>query len=130
LPGLRDLAVALGVRITVAACVGTSAGCGAATDDRPAQWSIISATITEPACATVSCHSAIAQRGGVDLHARQIGYDSLVNGAYVIAGDAADSSLTFLMNGAGSLRMPPDNPLSGDDILLIEKWIQAGALDD
>ena len=53
-------------------------GCNGATDDRPATWSFISATITEPSCATVNCHSAITHQGGVDLSAREIGYQTLV----------------------------------------------------
>ncbi len=53
-------------------------GCGGTTDDRPPKWSFISATIMEPSCATVNCHSAITHQGGVDLSARAIGYQSLV----------------------------------------------------
>lgn len=115
----------------VAAAVGLLvAGCGGTTDDRPAKWSFISATIVEPSCATVNCHSAVAQRAGLDLHAREIGYYTLVNGFYVAPGDPSTSSLVYVMNASGSLRMPPDNPLPADDILLIEKWIQGGALNN
>jgi hypothetical protein len=113
--------------VGVVAVVTVGAGCGSATDDRPAKWSLISATIVEPSCATVSCHSAISVRGGVDLHAREIGYYTLVNGFYVIPGHPESSALVSLMNAQGSLRMPPDVPLSTDDIDLIENWIAAGA---
>src|ERR1022692_4119777 len=95
-----------------------SAGCGGSVDDRPAKWSFIAATIVEPSCATVSCHSAITQRGGVDLHARLIGYYTLVNGIYVYPGQPDASSLVALMNAQGSLRMPPDVPLPEADIEL------------
>lgn len=104
-----------------------AAGCGGATDDRPPQWSFISATITEPSCATVNCHSAITQRAGLDLSARDVGYDRLIGGLYVVPGNADQSSLVGWLTAAGPLRMPPDNPLSDDDIQLIEHWINDGA---
>lgn len=107
-----------------------AAGCGGSTDDRPAKWSFISATITEPNCATVNCHSAITQRGAIDLHARDIGYYTLINGFYVVPNDVTGSSLVYLLNASGSLRMPPDNPLPAADVLLIEKWIEDGAHND
>ena len=105
-------------------------GCGGTTDDRPAKWSFISATITEPSCATVNCHSEFTQRAGLDLHARDVGYYTLINGYYVIPNDPDASSMVFVMNAQGSLRMPPDNPLPAADVQLIEKWIQAGATND
>jgi hypothetical protein len=108
-----------------------AAGClGSTDDDRPAKWSFISATITEPSCATVNCHSQITQRASVDLHARDIGFYTLKNGFYVIPNDAADSSLIYLLNASGSRRMPPDNPLPSADVLLIEKWIDDGATNE
>jgi hypothetical protein len=103
-------------------------GCGSATDDRPAKWSFISATITEPSCATVNCHSAIANRAAVDLADRTNGYNDLINRGFVIPGDTTGSStILSLMRGQGSLRMPPDAPLPEADIMLIDRWIQMGA---
>jgi hypothetical protein len=84
----------------------------------------------EPSCATVNCHSAITQRASIDLHAKDVGYYTLLNGFYVIPHDVTGSSLVYLLNAAGSLRMPPDNPLPAADILLIERWIEAGAPND
>jgi hypothetical protein len=111
------------------------AGCGSATDDRPPTWSFISATIMEPSCATVNCHSKITHQGGVDLSSAQAGYDALVGqpGAmtfYVYRGYPQFSSLVTLLNAVGSTRMPPDNPLSQADIQLIETWISQGADDN
>jgi hypothetical protein len=119
-------------RLAVLAAVAAllAAGCGGSTDDRPAKWSFISATIMEPSCATVNCHSQVTQRAGVDLHARNVGYYTLINGFYVVPHDVTSSSLVYLMNASGSLRMPPDNPLPADDILLIQKWIEDGAPND
>ena len=34
------------------------------------------------------------------------------------------------MRGRGSIRMPPDVPLPEADIMLIQNWIAAGALDN
>jgi hypothetical protein len=114
----------------VAAFFSLAAGCGGATDDRPDNWSFISATITEPSCATVNCHSEFTQRAGLDMHARDSGYYSLINGFYVIPSDASDSPLMNWLNASGSLRMPPDNPLPPADIALIQKWITSGAKND
>lgn len=108
------------------AVVGVVAGCGGAVDDRPPKWSFIAATIVEPSCATVNCHSAITQRGGLDLHDRESGYYALVNGNYVIASDPDHSAVVEYMNASGALRMPPDVPLPTADIDLIEAWIASG----
>ncbi len=52
-----------GLLLALVACL---AGCGGA-DNRPAKWSYIAPAIIEPNCATVSCHSSVAQRAGVIL---------------------------------------------------------------
>ena len=116
------------------ACVAAAAalafvvtGCNGTTDDRPPKWSFISATIMEPSCATVNCHSAITHQGGVDLSARAVGYQSLVPTYFVFPGNPQDSPVVNLMNAVGSIRMPPDNPLPEADIRLIETWIADGA---
>jgi hypothetical protein len=118
------------VAAAAAALALAAVGCGGATDDRPQRWSFISATIMEPSCATVNCHSAITHQGGVDLSAREIGYQSLVPTFFVFPGDPHDSPVVNLMNAVGSIRMPPDNPLPQADIVLIENWIADGAQDN
>jgi hypothetical protein len=123
--------MSLGRGLILVAAVAALIGCGGTTDDRPARWSFISATITEPSCATVNCHSAVAQRAGVDLHDRSSGYTSLVSRGFVQPGDQTHSSaVLYLMNAQGSIRMPPDVPLPEADIALIDKWIMAGANND
>jgi hypothetical protein len=129
LPRLAGVAAAAAV-LAIAA-----AGCGSSVDDRPPTWSFISATITEPSCATVNCHSSITAQGDVDLSAREIGYQTLVKNSggmtyYVYPGYPQYSALVTLLNAEGSTRMPPDNPLSQADIQLIETWISMGALDN
>ena len=121
--------------VFAAALSSVVSGCNGTTDDRPPTWSFISATIVEPSCATVNCHSAITHQGGVDLSAREIGYETLVgkNGAggfqtfYVYPNYPQYSPVVNLMNAEGSIRMPPDNPLPQADIQLIESWIADGA---
>jgi hypothetical protein len=115
--------------LTLPALLAFAPACGGA-DDRPARWSFISAAVVEPACATVNCHSHVSARAGVDLHARDIGYYTLVNELYVIPGDPAESALLSLLNAQGTRRMPPDAPLPQADIDLIAAWIAAGATND
>ena len=105
-------------------------GCGSVTDERPAKWSFISAAITEPSCATVNCHSALAQRGGVDLHNRAAGWESLTGRGFVDKGMPDASAVIHLMHAEGSIRMPPDQPQPEADIVLIRNWIAAGANND
>jgi hypothetical protein len=119
IPGRRFLLV-----VAAAALI----GCGSATDERPAKWSFISATIIQPSCATVNCHSEVAQRAGVDLHDRASGFRDLVGRGFVLPVDEMSrSALEYLMRGWGSLRMPPDQPLPDADIRLINQWISDGA---
>jgi hypothetical protein len=124
------LVPALALALAVLGAMLGGAGCGSDTDDRPAKWSFISATIMEPACATVGCHSAVAQRASVNLSARDVGFDSLVNRHFVTVGDPLASPVMALMHGQGSVRMPPDLPLPEVDIQLIGRWILDGATND
>jgi hypothetical protein len=105
---------------------GALLGCGGA-DDRPAEWSYIAPAIIEPSCATVSCHSAVAQRAGVILETRDVAYHTLLDRFFVIKGDPAASEVVALLRARGSSRMPPDFALPEVDIQLIEKWISDGA---
>ena len=78
-------------------------GCGSATDDRPPKWSFISATIIEPSCATVNCHSAITHQGG----RRSLGARDRLPDAgqrpvrHRHNGDPATSALVTLLNAVG-----------------------------
>jgi len=115
------------------------AGCGGA-EERPATWSFISTAIIEPSCATVNCHSALAQRASVDLSTREIGYRTLnaaiyddagaplvIGRSFVRPGHPESSEIISLMHAQGTLRMPPDTALPEADIQLIADWITAGA---
>ena len=117
-------------RLVLVAAAAVLIGCGSADDPRPAKWSFISATIIEPSCATVGCHSKIANRAGVDLHDRATGYHDLTTRNFVVPGSPESSALHYLLRGEGSLRMPPDMPLPQADLDLIDEWIRAMALNE
>ena len=128
------------VSVASAGLLALATGCGGG-DDRPARWSFIAPAIIEPSCATVSCHSAVAQRAGVVLDTKESAYKTLTTRHFVITcpSDApatcpqtavADSEILVLMRGQGSQRMPPDFALPEVDIRLIEAWISNGAGDD
>jgi hypothetical protein len=129
---MSALALALG---------GELVGCGSSNDDRPANWSYISAAIIQPNCATANCHSALSARSGVQLDTIAAGFKALVNPdppkkkdqytqPFVVPGDSANSALHALLRGQGTRRMPPDTVLPNDDLTLIDRWIDAGALND
>src|ERR1051325_10217584 len=134
----RSLGFCLGLAVCAAAATAI-AGCGGA-DNRPAKWSFIAPAIIEPNCATVSCHSSVAQRAGVILDTRDTGYNTLTKRGFVVrcpaddtacqANAAAESEIIILMRGQGSPRMPPDFALPTADIELISNWITAGAAND
>jgi hypothetical protein len=117
-------------RLVLVAAAAILIGCGSADDTRPPRWSFISATIIEPSCATVNCHSKIADRAGVDLHDRATGYNNLTSRNFVVPMNPTSSALLYLLHGQGALRMPPDMPLPEADIALIEEWISLGAMND
>jgi hypothetical protein len=122
----RGLALALGLGALLA-----GAGCND-TDERPATWSFISATIIQPNCATSRCHSEGSNVADLKLDTAKSGYESLAG--YVLGGEA-DPDATGLMvrlNGGypgidDVQRMPIDEPLPQADVELIRKWIAAGA---
>ena len=117
-------------RLLACLALAGAAGCGGATDDRPAKWSFIAATIMQPMCATASCHSSFVKRAGIDLHDRNTGYHSLVDRLFVIPTNPDASAVVTIMRGQGSIRMPPDFPLPEADIELIEQWITDGATNE
>lgn len=123
-------------------CLNVSAGCG---DERPASWSYISPAIIQPNCATSSCHSRAAAAAGLDLSDATGGYRSLLDQRLpagrpmanylgkdpprqlVSKGHPTQSRLLNMLRGIGANVMPPDRPLPGADIDLVEQWILEGA---
>jgi hypothetical protein len=116
-------------------------GCGGE-ENRPAKWSYISPAIIQPNCATSSCHSKAAAVGGLDLSETDAGWKGLFNQRVsrpmgvtmprplVTAGNPVQSRLMNMLLGVGAVLMPPDRPLAGADIELVEKWILEGAKND
>lgn len=107
------------------ACVIASGAC-VSPDERPATWNYVHAAILVPSCATATCHSSIAERGGVVLEDPDDAYQTLIDGGYVVPGDD-NSTLLFLLTGEERVRMPPDGPLPEADVELIRTWIREGA---
>jgi hypothetical protein len=107
-----------------------AAGCADDVDDRPAQWSYISAAIIQPSCTTAGCHSHLTSAGGIQLDTPEAGYTFLVGGGFVIPEQPDQSKLLRLLRGDEVWTMPPDTPLPEADIRLIERWIEEGAGDN
>jgi hypothetical protein len=136
----RRHALARAIALSLAGAALTALGaCGE--DDRPASWSYIHTAIIAPNCATSSCHTKENAQAGVDLHSIESSYSILVGQAcdsnnppgeaqrnFVAPGQPERSALMYLLIGEEVKRqMPPDRPLPGRDISLIERWILEGA---
>ena len=113
--------------------------CGSEEDLRDPVWGYISPAIIQPNCATSSCHSKAVAAAGLDLSTLETGYQSLVSlklaprsgaeppRAMVLPGNPDESRVMHMLKADGARRMPPDRPLAGADVRLIESWILAGA---
>lgn len=113
--------------------------CGG-TDDRPATWSYVHATIIAPNCTTSACHSALSDTAGLNFETRESAYVFLTGRAcddaegveppprnFVTPFQPASSKLMYLLLGTEIITMPPDVPLPDADIDLVEQWILEGA---
>ena len=122
----------------------TAGACGGEEDVRDPVWGYISPAIIQPNCATSSCHSKAAAVAGLDLSTTETGFQSLLNlklsqrvtskaeppRAMVIPFNPDESRMLHMLRADGARRMPPDRPLAGADIALIEQWILQGAQDN
>jgi hypothetical protein len=118
--------------------------CGGEEDTRDPVWGYISPAIIQPNCATSSCHSKAAAVAGLDLSTVNDGYISLVQlhlapigtpplqppRPMVTPGNPDESRVVHMLHANGAKRMPPDRPLAGADIDLVERWILNGAKND
>jgi hypothetical protein len=121
----------------------TAGACGGE-EVRDPVWGYISPAIIQPNCATSSCHSKASAVAGLDLSTIASGYDSLLNlklakrdaskmeppRAMVIKFNPDESRMLHMLRADGARRMPPDRPLAGGDVALIEQWILEGAQDN
>ncbi len=141
-PGMKPLAVLLlASALALAACDDAA--------DRPATWSYVHAAIVVPACTTAACHSKLTAIAGLDLSDREGAYNLLVGRVcgepvrpqdpgrnYVTPGSAAYSQLVYQLRGEDAAGrpyrdvMPPDAPLPGVEVELVERWIDGGAACD
>lgn len=106
------------------------------TEDRPAEWSYIHATIVEPNCTTSNCHTDISRAAGISFDDPDEAYEHLAGvpcGSnmpardLVVAGQPELSKLMYLLRGEEVLVMPPDVRLPEAEVELVERWIQEGA---
>src|SRR5215510_13144879 len=75
-----------------------------------------------------SCHGPEVQQAGLRLDLRQNALRGGDYGPVIKIGDSAGSKLIRrLVDGDGGLQMPPDGPLSNDEIGLLRAWIDQGA---
>jgi len=75
-----------------------------------------------------SCHGAEVQQAGLRLDLRQNALRGGDYGPVIKIGDSAASKLIRrVVDGDGGLQMPPDGPLSADEIGLLRAWIDQGA---
>jgi hypothetical protein len=107
-------------------------------------WGYISPAIIQPNCATSSCHSKASAVAGLDLSTSETGLKSLLHlttgvrpavkmpvpRPMVIPFNPDESRMLHMLKADGARRMPPDRPLAGADIALIEQWILEGAQDN
>jgi hypothetical protein len=136
---LRGGPAAAAVAVAGLALLLATGACGE--DERPASFEYIQAAIIGPSCATASCHSAENAQAGLRLHDVASSYSILTGHAcggndpdleaprnYVEPGHPERSRLMYLLLGLEVRQpMPPDRPLPGGDIDLVERWILEGA---
>lgn len=115
-------------------------GACAEVDDRPATWSYVYSTVIRPSCTSSNCHSELSATAGLMLHTREAAYVYLTGRVceplvpdvqpdhnFVVPYDPERSKLMYLIRGEEVRSMPPDVPLPGAEIELIERWILEGA---
>jgi cytochrome c553 len=75
-----------------------------------------------------TCHSADTNsRGGLRVDDRNGLLVGGGRGAAVIPGKPEESLLIKAVTRVGDLKMPPERPLSADDIAILKRWIREGA---
>lgn len=76
----------------------------------------------------ISCHKAGAT--APDMTSAN-SYAAMTNSSkYVVAGNASTSLVYKLMTGTASPLMPPNGKISASKLAILEKWINAGALNN
>jgi len=73
-----------------------------------------------------SCHGAKIAEAGLRLDSRLAVLAGGQAGPVAIAGDLAHSRLIAAVRRTGEIDMPPDGPLSPDEVAVLEQWVAAG----
>ncbi len=77
-----------------------------------------------------SCHGAEKQKGALRLDSREGWAAGGSRGAAIVPGNPAESLLLHAVRrGDPDLQMPPDEPLSAEEVAALERWIAEGAVD-
>lgn len=123
------------VPILAALVAAATAACGVETDTRPATATYIQAAILEPSCGRETCHSSSVKIEGLAFDTREAfleaAAETVYKGAVGPGETQADRSKLYqVLVGERDPQMPPDGPLTADDIDLIAAWINAGAQDN
>ncbi|CAN5341526.1 DUF1553 domain-containing protein [soil metagenome] len=75
------------------------------------------------------CHGAAKQKAGLRLETGPQVLKGSLNGPVVIAKKPGESRLVLALHGKGDAgQMPPKSPLADDEIKLITRWIEEGAI--
>ena len=77
-------------------------------------------------CATTNCHDALTAKDGIVLDT----YANIIISGEVKPHKPFDSKLFEVLTDDGDDLMPPNNPLSTEQINSIKKWIEQGALNN
>src|ERR1051326_7426410 len=76
------------------------------------------------------CHSSLEQESNLRLDSVPAILKGGDGGSVIVAGKSSESRLIAAVERRGELKMPPEGePLSPQQIGLLRKWIDSGALD-
>ena len=122
-------------RLVPILCAALLGACGVDVDTRPATATYIQQAILEPSCGRETCHSTALELEGFAFDTREgflaAAAELVYPGATQPGETKADRSKLYqVLVGAREPQMPPDGPLTADDIDLIAAWINAGAQDN
>jgi hypothetical protein len=73
------------------------------------------------------CHSDEKSESGLKLTSRQSLMSGGDSGPAIVPGAAAKSLLVSVIKPGGDFEMPPDGPLTEEEVAAVEKWIDSGA---
>ncbi len=78
-----------------------------------------------------ACHGPTKSEGGLRLNAREAAVAELESGDFAVVPEDPDASVLLerVSSGDASIRMPPEGvPLSKDQIAILRRWIEQGAV--